>query len=162
LSSGNTSPGRPSNFDELMARAKDAARRSPNRIRQVGAVLVAADGNTSIARCNTFPAGVRDIDERHLGDGRFVWMEHAERNAIFEAARRGTATEAATLATTFFPCIDCARAIVQSGIAHLCTPVPDYADAVWGEAFLRSRIILEEGGVHMYFVDERSTANEAS
>ena len=86
------------------------------------------------------------------GDGRFVWMEHAERNAIFEAAKRGAATKAATLATTFFPCIDCARAIVQAGIARLCTPAPDYADAVWGQAFLRSRVILEEGGVAMHFV----------
>ncbi len=37
-------------------------------------------------------------------------------------------------------------------IARLCTPAPDYADAVWGQAFLRSRVILEEGGVEMHFV----------
>jgi dCMP deaminase len=153
LSGGDKAPSacRPANIDELMDRAKAAALQSPNRVRQVGAVLVAADGSTKIASCNTFPKGVRDLDERHEGDGRFVWMEHAERNAIFEAARRGVATRAATLATTFFPCIDCARAIVQSGIARLCTPAPDYADAVWGNAFQRSRVILEEGGVNMQF-----------
>jgi dCMP deaminase len=143
-----------------MARAREIARLSPNRVRQVGAVLMAADGRTSIASCNTFPKGVRDIEERHEGDGRFVWMEHAERNAIFEAARRGTATEAATLASTFFPCIDCARAIVQSRIAHLCTPAPAYSDPVWGASFLRSRIILEEGGVQMHFVEDAVTRNE--
>ena len=89
-------------------------------------------------------------------------MEHAERNAIFEAAKLGAATKSATLATTFFPCIDCARAIVQAGIARLCTPAPDYADAVWGEAFLRSRVILEEGGVAMHFVDADETAERNS
>jgi hypothetical protein len=59
--------------------------RSPNRIRKVGVVLVLHDG-TEITACNSFPAGIRDIEERHAGDGRFVWMEHAERRAIFEAA----------------------------------------------------------------------------
>jgi dCMP deaminase len=151
----------PSSIAELMGLAKKAARKSPNRVRKVGAVLAAADG-TRIARCNDFPAGVRDLDERHEGDGRFVWMEHAERNAIFEAAKLGTATKAATLATTFFPCIDCARAIVQAGIARLCTPAPDYADAVWGQSFLRSRVILEEGGVVMHFVDADGPADNTA
>ncbi|MBV9517942.1 MAG: CMP deaminase [Hyphomicrobiales bacterium] len=135
-----------------MRQASEAARASPNRVRQVGAVLVTTDG-TLIATCNDFPAGVRDLEERHEGDGRFVWMEHAERNAIFEAAKLGVRTKDAMLATTFFPCIDCARAIVQAGITRLCTPAPDYADAVWGQSFLRSRVILEEGGVATQFAD---------
>jgi len=138
---------------DLMEEAKSAARASPNRVRQVGAVLVTSEG-MRIAQCNDFPTGVRDLEERHQGDGRFVWMEHAERNAIFAAAKLGATTKGATLATTFFPCIDCARAIVQAGISRLCTPSPDYADAVWGESFLRSRVILEEGGVAMLFFDE--------
>lgn len=150
---GAYSPLEPPRIDELMHQARHAARLSPNRVRQVGAVLATADGRAIITSCNSFPVGVRDIDERHEGDGRFVWMEHAERNAIFEAAKRGVATEAATLVTTFFPCIDCARAIVQSGIAYLCTPAPDYGDPVWGDAFRRSRVILEEGGVRMRFMD---------
>jgi dCMP deaminase len=150
-------PPRP-DIKALMDRARDAARHSPNRVRQVGSLLVTADNGTTIAACNTFPRGVRDLDERHEGDGRFVWMEHAERNAILEAARRGVATDAGTLATTFFPCIDCARAIVQCGIVRLVTPAPAYDDPVWGNAFLRSRIILEEGGVHMEFVDDTPTA----
>lgn len=131
--------------------ALHASRGSPNRVRQVGAVLVAGEG-TVIAACNTFPPRVRDEEERHAGDGRFVWMEHAERAAIFEAARRGVATAGAHLTTTFFPCIDCARAIVLAGIACLDTPEPDLRDPVWGESFLRSRVILEEGGVEMRFV----------
>lgn len=129
-----------------MRAALEAARESPNRVRQVGARLELADG-TTITACNTFPAGVRDLPERHEGDGRFVWMEHAERHAIFAAARRGIATAGARLTTTFFPCIDCARAIVDAGITCVETPPPAFDDAVWGEAFVRSSVILEEGGV---------------
>ncbi len=136
---------------DRMETALRAASLSPNRVRQVGAVLVARDG-TEIAACNTFPAGVRDIEERHEGDGRLVWMEHAERHAIFEAARRGVATAGACLTTTFFPCIDCARAIVDAGVARLDTPAPDFDDAVWGRSFERSLAILREGGVEIRIV----------
>ncbi len=134
-----------------MARALRAAARSPNRIRQVGAVLATRDGGEIVA-CNRFPAGVRDLPERHEGDGRFVWMEHAERNAIFEAARAGLATAGGRLTTTFFPCIDCARAIVASGIVCVDTPAPAFDDPVWGAAFERSQIILREGGVEIRIV----------
>src|SRR5271169_1152043 len=120
-----------------MGTALRASSLSPNRVRRVGAVLVAGDG-TEIAACNTFPAGVRDLEERHEGDGRFVWMEHAERGAIFEAARRGIATAGGRLATTFFPCIDCA---------------PAFVDPVWGASFERSQVILREGGVEVRIVD---------
>lgn len=139
---------------EKMATAWRAAASSPNRVRKVGAVLIADDG-AEIAACNTFPAGVRDLEERHLGDGRFVWMEHAERHAIFEAARRGVATAGAHLTTTFFPCIDCARAIVEAGIVCLDAPPPAFDDPVWGSSFERSQTILREGGVQIRTVVER-------
>lgn len=140
-----------------MEMALRASSSSPNRVRQVGAVLVASDG-TQIAACNTFPAGVEDREERHAGDGRFVWMEHAERHAIFEAARRGVRTAGAHVTTTFFPCIDCARAIVDSGVACLDTPAPAFDDPVWGRAFERSQVILCEGGVIIRIVDEATPA----
>ncbi len=136
-------------IDALMDIAARAAADSPNRVRKVGAVILSADGSEPITGCNTFPKGVRDLAWRHEGDGRFVWMEHAERNAIFAATRRGVALEGARIASTFFPCIDCARAIVQCGIAELVTHEPDLADASWGAAFPRSRAILEEGGVRL-------------
>jgi dCMP deaminase len=140
-----------------METALRASSLSPNRVRQVGAVLVAGDG-TEIAACNTFPAGVRDLEERHAGDGRFVWMEHAERRAIFEAARRGVATAGAYLTTTFFPCIDCARAIVDAGVVCLDSPAPAFDDPVWGASFERSQTILAEGGVEIRIVETHARA----
>lgn len=141
----------PSPTDQLLDAAIAAARHSPNQVRHVGAVLVSADGRTRLSACNTFPQGVQDTPARHEGNGRLVWMEHAERNAIFAAARSGIATEGATLAASFFPCLDCARAIVQSGIRHLHTLPPAYDDPVWGASFGPSRTILEEGGVALHF-----------
>jgi dCMP deaminase len=138
--------------EALMERAAEAALKSPNRVRQVGAAIFVCDGGPPIAACNTFPAGVANQDWRHAGDGRLVWMEHAERNAIYAAARDGRALAGASLASTFFPCADCARAIVQSGVARLVTTAPALEDPVWGASFPRSRAILEEGGVELRFL----------
>jgi dCMP deaminase len=134
-------------IDALMNLAKAAAKHSPNKVRQVGAVIQLRDAGDLISACNTFPEGVADHGWRHEGDGRFVWMEHAERNAIYAAARSGRSLMGAAIASTFFPCIDCARAIVQTGIRTLTTYEPPLDDPVWGMAFPRSRVILEEGGV---------------
>jgi dCMP deaminase len=140
----------------LLDRAIAAAAASPNRIRKVGAVLVAA--GTEIAGCNAFPPGIEALPERAVGDNRFIWLEHAERTAIFEAARRGIATEGATLLSTYFPCTDCARALVQSGIKTLVTPRPEYDDPVWGESFRTSAALLAEGTVEIVFLaDDQDT-----
>jgi dCMP deaminase len=140
-------------IDELLEQAIVVARRSPSRPRKVGAVLVLADGATTLVACNDFPAGVRDLEERHAHPERLLWIEHAERNAIFAAARHGMATAGATLIATFHPCADCARAIVQAGIASLHTLPPDFADPLWGAAFRSSRAILEEGGVRVVYLE---------
>jgi dCMP deaminase len=135
-----------------VSKAAAAAQASPNRVRQVGAVLL-TQGGVEIAACNDFPKGVRNLPDRCVGEGRFIWMEHAERGAILEAARRGLATEGGVIATTFFPCIDCARAIVGAGIACVETPPPQFDDPVWGASFERSQAILAEGGVEMKLID---------
>ena len=132
---------------DLFDAAITAARGSPNQVRKVGAVLLPGDGGAAIATCNTFPAGVADTGQRHLGDGRLIWMEHAERNAIYAAARSGRSTDGATLASSYFPCTDCARAIVQAGIRRLITLAPDPADPVWGASFGPSETMLREAGV---------------
>ena len=45
---------------------------------------------------------------------KYLWIEHAERNAICNAARAGTATEGCTIFVEIMPCMDCARAVVQA------------------------------------------------
>jgi dCMP deaminase len=140
-------------IDRLLELAIAAARRSPSRPRKVGAVLVLADGATTLVACNDFPAGVRDLEARHAHPERLLWIEHAERNAIFAAARGGLATAGATLIATFHPCADCARAIVQAGISSVYTLAPDLADPLWGAGFACSRAILEEGGVRVVHLE---------
>ena len=140
--------------DRLLERAIAAASESPNQIRRVGAVLVTADRSVEIAACNSFPPGIKPLPERAVGDNRFIWLEHAERAAIFEAARRGLATDGGALVSTYFPCTDCARAIVQAGVKTVATPRPEYDDPVWGESFRTSAAILAEGAVEVVFLSD--------
>jgi len=140
-------------LEALLERAIAAAAGSPNPIRKVGALLVAAD-RTEIVACNAFPPGVKKLPERVVGDNRFIWLEHAERAALFEAARRGMATGGSMLVSTYFPCTDCARAIVQTGVRTVATPRPEFDDPVWGESFRTSATILAEGAVEVVLLTE--------
>lgn len=137
--------------EQMFDTAITLARLSPNRVRHVGAVLRLSNGR-ELGACNTYPQGVADTEERHAGNGRLIWMEHAERNAIFAAARAGWSTEGASLASTYFPCNECARAIVQAGIRTLLTLPPIHDDPVWGPTFGPSLAILKEGGVDIHYL----------
>ncbi|HEY4067525.1 MAG TPA: deaminase [Burkholderiaceae bacterium] len=147
--------------EQLVELAVAAANKSPGRPRKVGAVLVLADQQTTLTACNDFPAGVRDLESRHADPQRLLWIEHAERNALFAAARAGHSTAGATLVATFHPCAECARAIVQSGVASLFTLPPDFSDPVWGPGFQYSSAILEEGGVRVTYLAHDPVAMHA-
>jgi dCMP deaminase len=129
------------------------ARKSPSRPRKVGAVLMLDDGATKLAACNDFPVGVHDLEGRHADPERLLWIEHAERNVIFAAARHGYGTAGATLIATFHPCAECARAIVQAGVATLHTLAPNFDDPLWGPAFHCAQTILDEGGVQVIYLE---------
>ena len=152
----------PSPPEDLLDQAIMSARHSPNRLRHVGAVLWPTDDGAPLQACNNFPLGVAGTEQRQQGANRLIWMEHAERNAIFAAARAGRPTAGATLASSSFPCADCARAIVQAGIRHLVTLPPDFDDPVWGASFGPSRTMLQEAGIQLHFSPRDATLVEAS
>jgi dCMP deaminase len=59
---------------------------------------------------NGFPRGADDdLEARHARPAKHKWTEHAERNAIFAAARAGIPIDGCTMYLPWFPCMDCAR-----------------------------------------------------
>src|SRR5260370_31751671 len=60
-----------------------------------------------------------DVAEGLVRATKYLWIEHAERNAICNAARAGTAAEGCTIYVEIMPCMDCARAVVQAGITQV-------------------------------------------
>ncbi|MTH95318.1 deaminase [Roseibium sp. RKSG952] len=144
-----------SQMDRLfMQSAMQLAKNSDDRSTQVGCVITDADDKVIGGGCNSFPLGVDStLDVRHERPEKYDWIEHAERNAIFDAARKGKALKGSKMHLPWFPCTDCARAVVQSGIVELVCHEPDFSDERWGEKFVTAHKILTEGGVSIRYVD---------
>lgn len=129
---------------------------SPDRSRKVGCVIV-RDGEVASVGWNGIGTmhGVHDLEARHQRPEKYFWSEHAERRAIYEAARVGVPLEGASIYVTWFPCMDCARAIVECRFAAVfCGEIPDLADPKWGNDFQRVESLLSEAGVPLQFVQE--------
>jgi dCMP deaminase len=94
--------------------------------------------------------------DRHQRPAKYDWTEHAERNAIYNAARTGIALEGAIMYLPWFPCAACARAIVQAGLRMLVAIQPTGDDPQWGEQFEVSKLLLREGGVKVRLVPEKT------
>ena len=104
--------------------------------------------------CNCFPRGVSaNVEARHHRPEKYFWFEHAERNAIYAAARAGIPLDGCRAYLPWFPCMDCARALVQAGIVELIATRPDVGDPKWGEDFKRVERLLAEAGVDLRFVE---------
>lgn len=115
---------------------------------QISCVIVTKDGR-EIWGANRLPIGLHPHDVSLERPEKYDWIEHAERHAIFECALSGTSTYRAKMYLTGFPCVECARAIVNSGIAELhCKPAKFFD--VERYKFDKSRRILEAGGVTIY------------
>jgi dCMP deaminase len=133
------------------------ASKSKDESMQCGCVVVGAGNSVLSTGYNGFPRFCNDyVVERHQRPLKYAWTEHAERNAIYNAARNGVKLLDSTLYSTSFPCVDCARGIVQSGIAGIIIPTketdPFFLESRWddwAESFRHARQVMHEGHVYI-------------
>lgn len=138
----------------MLALANHIATWSKDQSTKVGCVIADNDSRVLSTGYNGFPVGVDDdVPERHERPLKYRYTAHAEANAIYTAAHHGVALCCATMYLPWYPCCDCAKAIVQSGIGYLVCYKPDLTDARWGEDFVISQVILSEGGVEVEYLD---------
>jgi dCMP deaminase len=139
------------NWDEYFSNLAEAvALKSKDRSTKVGCVLVGPEHEIRSTGFNGFPRGVNDdIEERHERPEKYFWTEHAERNAVYAAARTGAHLKDCTAYVTLAPCMDCARALIQSGITCVVCPEPGLSLPVWNEHFKRLTPLFKEAGVTM-------------
>ncbi len=96
------------------------AARSLDPNTKIGCIITSWDYRPLSQGYNSFPAGANDeIAERYERPTKYKYIEHAERNAIFSAARHGIALNTSRIYVMGLPCMDCARAIIQAGILEL-------------------------------------------
>jgi len=112
-------------WDEyFMLEAYTAASKSKDTRTQVGACVVGPDKEI---RSKGYNGPCRGEDDNNLliyeKPLKNYLMEHAERNAIYNLARVGISGKGCTIYCTLYPCVECARAIIQTGM--LCVVVHD-------------------------------------
>lgn len=120
--------------------------------RKNGAVIVDTDNIVVSMGYNGFPRDCNDsIECRYERPDKYLFTEHAERNALYHAARHGVSLKECRMYMTMFPCSDCARGIIQTGITRIIAPKPDLNHEIWGVHFKASIEMLEECGVEIIY-----------
>ncbi|MDF1776674.1 MAG: deaminase [Rhizobiaceae bacterium] len=149
---------------ELMALASERRLGSPISSRQIGVVVANSDGKVVASACNELFSELNLPQGIHVNDdiAKIFWVEHAERAAIYSAARSGIKLAGCSIYATLFPCSSCMRAIVQSGISTLVCPQPDLSLQKWSTEFRHSKLILENSPLKFrQFVASEITAPRA-
>ena len=133
-------------WDEyFMGIAMLAARRSKDPSTQVGACIVSPDNIIISTGYNGMPKGCSD-DEfpwgREGAETKYPYVVHAELNAILNA--NGRDLRGSRLYVALFPCNECAKAIIQSGVKEVLYLSDKYADTPSVQA---SKRMLTAAGV---------------
>ena len=112
------------NWDEyFLTMCETVALKSKDESTKLGAVIVGQDNEIRTTGYNSFPRGVDDnVPARQERPLKYTWFEHAERNAIYLAARVGTPLLGCRIYCQWLPCPDCARAIISVGISEVIVP----------------------------------------
>ena len=144
-------------WDEyFMNLAEQVALKSKDNKTKLGSVVVGPDHEIRATGYNSFPRGIRDdIAERQDRPAKYQWFEHAERNAIYNAARHGASLNNCILYCAWLPCTDCARAIIQVGIKKIIARSFDIPPRWVGDMTV-SITMLEEAGVEIQKCGDKS------
>ncbi|MGN0306018.1 MAG: deoxycytidylate deaminase [Lachnospiraceae bacterium] len=121
--------------------------RSKDPNTQVGACIVSDDNKILSMGYNGFPLGCSDEEfpwerEGETVDTKYAYVTHSELNAILNY--RGGSLVGAKLYVSLFPCNECAKAIIQSGIKTVIYDDDKYADS---PASIASRRMFDAAGV---------------
>lgn len=137
------------NWDEyFMGVAMFSAERSKDNNTQVGACIVNSENKIVSVGYNGMPTGCNDDEMPWEREGetsletKYPFVCHAELNAILN--RNAANLKGCTLYVTLFPCNECAKAIIQSGIRKVVYYSNKYADS---ESTIASEMLFRKCGV---------------
>ena len=131
----------------FMGVAMLSAQRSKDSSTQVGACIVSRDRKILSVGYNGMPIGCSDDDmpwerEGELLDTKYAYVCHAELNAILN--NDGRSLKGTTVYVTLFPCNECAKAIIQSGIKEIVYMDDKYAGE---DNYIAAKRMLDMAGV---------------
>ena len=124
-----------------------SAKRSKDPSTQVGACIVNEDKKIIGIGYNGFPNGISDDDfpwgknDENPLNNKYPYVVHAEPNAILNST---SSLKGSTLYVTLFPCNECTKLIIQSGIKHIVYLNNKYKDT---DSIIASRKMLDAAGI---------------
>lgn len=135
--------------DYFMGVSLLAADRSKDPSTQVGACIVSDDNRILSTGYNGFPKGCSDDEfpwnrDEKLGETKYNFVVHAELNAILNAG--GKSLVGSRIFVSLFPCHECAKAIIQSGVKEVVYLSDKYNGTVSDNA---SKRMLQSAGVKL-------------
>lgn len=132
---------------------------SSDRSTKCGCVIVNEDNHQVAVGYNGLPRDIKYTEERQERPEKYYWFEHAERNAIYNAARAGHKLDGCIAYISGPPCHDCARGLIQAGISRI--KIPKYhnfldkeKDERWRESCDRAMRMLKEAGVDFQILED--------
>jgi len=103
---------------------------------------------------NGLPASLSDSLERYQNrEFKLASIIHAEKNALFNAAKNGTNTDGSTAYITWPPCSQCTSALLQAGISKVVCPNPSTGPERWIENFMLANDLLHEAGIEVLYYE---------
>ena len=104
---------------------------------------------------NILPLGVKQKKERFEGDNKHIYPNHAERDLIYKAAKRGIPTKGLTMVMAWLPCIPCANAIISSGIKKLIVhkQMVERTTRDWQRELKSATQLMKEAGIKIIAYD---------
>ena len=147
-------------WDEyFMAIAKLSAMRSKDPSTQVGACIVGHDNRILSIGYNGAPNGYDDKKfpwdrEGGMLDTKYAFVCHGEMNAILNYRGSRKDLENAKIYVDLFPCNECAKLIIQSGIKEVIYVCDKYKNT---DGVIASKRMMDECGVkyHQLEIDEK-------
>ena len=141
-------------WDEyFMGVAHLSGMRSKDPNTQVGACIVSKKNKILSMGYNGFPLGCSDEEVPWAREGeeletKYPFVTHSELNAILNY--RGGSLEGTKLYVSLFPCNECAKAIIQSGIRRIVYESDKYADT---DGTVASKTMLKAAGVELVRIE---------
>jgi len=145
--------------------AQFASTLSKDRSTKVGAAILGRNAEVLSIGYNGFPRGVNDnVEDRHERPAKYLFTEHAERNALYNALRTGISVTGCTLYLNYEPslCSDCCRGVIQSGITEIVgidVKFPGKGEQ-WEDNLKQSMKMLDEAGIIYRTVKSENLVSE--
>jgi dCMP deaminase len=106
-------------LDSYMAMAREMAKNSPDAETQVGAIMLSSEGRIVASSYNGFLRGAPDEKIPNTRPEKYEFIQHAERNILYNCCYEGIRTKDTTIICTLSPCLECLRASFQSGVKFI-------------------------------------------